>query len=212
MKKITSRTHHTNKPPAKCRTCCNFFTAKRGRPIEGQKYCSIACFGEGTKRTKTEVSQEVLNGYCADSVTGCWNWTRAKNQFGYGLIFFNGKTHRAHRVSYEIKNGPIPKGIIVRHSCDNPSCINPNHLLLGTKKENTWDMILRGRSKLKTGDHINGTKHPLSKIDESIAEKIFLSEGKHSDIAKKFGVSASLVGGIKRGTHWKYAEFRSQGL
>lgn len=75
----------------------------------------------------------------------CWIWTRCKNYFGYGLFHYKNKAEKAHRVSYELYLGKIPKNLCVLHKCDIPSCVNPEHLFLGTKKDNTQDMINKGR-------------------------------------------------------------------
>jgi hypothetical protein len=86
---------------------------------------------------------------------GCWEWVGA-NKEGYGIVgFWDSKkkitrTVKAHRISWELKNGPIPKlagihGGVIRHTCDNRSCVNPNHLLLGTQADNVKDQVERGR-------------------------------------------------------------------
>ena len=77
---------------------------------------------------------------------GCWIWTGAKNSQGYGYIKHKGKMIKASRVSYEIFKGKFPPELVVRHSCDNPACVNPCHLLLGTHKDNSKDMMMRGRN------------------------------------------------------------------
>jgi hypothetical protein len=83
---------------------------------------------------------------------GCWIWTRARQPRGHGV--FGGRlpvtetSHLAHRLAYALVRGPIPASLILRHKCDNPPCVNPDHLTPGTVKENTWDMIDRGRAKL----------------------------------------------------------------
>ncbi len=77
----------------------------------------------------------------------CWEWTRHKDKDGYGRLRANNKDLRAHRLSWEINNNkPVPPGMSVIHSCDNPSCVNPAHLSVGTNKENTLDSIRKGRS------------------------------------------------------------------
>jgi len=77
---------------------------------------------------------------------GCWLWTGSKNKKGYGQVFYNSKLIKAHRFSYEVFKEPIPKGMHVCHSCDIPSCINPDHLWVGTAKDNMIDMGKKGRT------------------------------------------------------------------
>ncbi len=79
---------------------------------------------------------------------GCWDWNASKNKQGYGRMGIGaGQCINAHRVSWVIHNGDIPDGLFVCHKCDNPSCINPKHLFLGTRQDNTNDMMLKKRSK-----------------------------------------------------------------
>lgn len=88
---------------------------------------------------------------------GCWEWTKAKDHDGYGLTRFNGKMIGAHRLSYLAHKGSIPAGLFVCHTCDNPSCCNPDHLWLGTNQENQIDLRDKGfkwnaASKLNIND------------------------------------------------------------
>jgi hypothetical protein len=80
-----------------------------------------------------------------DRSSECWFWRAAKDHFGHGNFRYPGGT-LAHRYSYTLANGPIPNGMIVRHTCDEPGCVNPEHLTLGTMSDNAFDMHRRGRS------------------------------------------------------------------
>lgn len=77
--------------------------------------------------------------------SGCWIWMAGLMPNGYGSACVNGKSVNAHRAMFSAKNGPIPKGLVVRHTCDVRECVNPDHLILGTQKDNIRDMHDRGR-------------------------------------------------------------------
>src|SRR5690349_13982377 len=77
--------------------------------------------------------------------TPCIEWDGTRHVKGYGQITIRGRTVRAHRLAWEKANGPIPEGMMVCHKCDNPPCINPEHLFLGTSKDNAQDSIIKGR-------------------------------------------------------------------
>jgi hypothetical protein len=78
---------------------------------------------------------------------GCWLWERGVNSSGYGSLSVGDKTEMAHRVSYELYVGPIPPGLSVLHKCDTRSCVNPDHLFLGTRSDNNLDMSVKGRGR-----------------------------------------------------------------
>jgi len=80
-------------------------------------------------------------------MTKCINWLGATNGVGYGITWFNKKKEYAHRVAYIKANGEIPDGMFVCHSCDNPLCVNPKHLWLGTRSDNMKDMVKKGRGR-----------------------------------------------------------------
>lgn len=109
-------------------------------------------------RPRLPVDVRFNDKYIIDEVTDCWEWQAAKNNIGYGMFRWEqGIMRTAHRVSYELFNGPIPYNMCVCHKCDNPSCVNPDHLWLGTIQDNHDDMIQKGRKRYRP----KGFKTPM---------------------------------------------------
>lgn len=131
----------------------------------------------------------------------CWPWRGARyGTTPYGSIRYQGRAQGAHRVSYQINIGPIPEGYDVLHRCDNPSCVNPAHLWLGTHAENMRDMKLKGRAVA-----VRGEAQPKSKLTEDDVRTIrqLLKEGiSHRNIAERFGVRNPTISYIKHGKRW----------
>jgi len=136
--------------------------------------------------------------------SGCWIWTGCKNADGYGTISVNGKMHMAHRLSWELTNGPIPNGLFVCHKCDNPSCINPEHLFLGTNKDNMQDKVKKGRKN--GGGPARGERNGSAKITKADVleiRKLHANGISGRKIADKFGISDSQVFRIILNQCWK---------
>jgi hypothetical protein len=93
-----------------------------------------------------KISQDERFWKYVEKGDGCWTWNGSIGSAGYGQIYYNGKVSKAHRVSYEINKGPIPDGLWVLHECDNPACVNPDHLHVGTAQDNSDEKIKRGRA------------------------------------------------------------------
>lgn len=133
---------------------------------------------------------------------GCWLWQASKNNKGYGQILVE-KTPKhivklAHRVSWEIHNGPIPDGLGVLHACDTPLCVNPQHLFLGTQKQNMVDCAEKGRSNA-------GSKSPMAKLDEETVLRLRADAVNDSDfcaLAEKYGISRQMVKNIVLRRNW----------
>ena len=130
---------------------------------------------------------------------GCINFTGSKSAFGHGELAYKGKKYRAHRLSYIAYIGPIPEGLVVCHYCDNPSCINPEHLFLGTQAENLADAMRKNRMK---APFVNGEKHGMSKLTKIDVLKIRQDSRPYNQIAKDFGVSPSTIKRAKTGQTW----------
>ena len=120
-------------------------------------------------------------------MTHCWTWDGAKNTKGYGHLW-DKETKlflHAHRVYYERLVGEIPEGLVVCHACDNPSCVNPAHLFLGTRKDNMQDARKKGRLDTKSA------KLTWGQVDEIRAR--YAQYVTQTSLAKKFGVSVALI-------------------
>lgn len=137
----------------------------------------------------------------------CWPWLHYTSQ-GYGIIYIDGRPRGAHRVAYKLAHGTID-GRIVRHSCDNPPCCNPSHLTAGSHKDNTRDMMAKGRAKFWGNKVRLGSAHHKAKLTENdiptirklISESVPLTE-----IAKRFNVGPPNIGWIKRGLTWRHVK------
>lgn len=154
----------------------------------------------------TRTAPPVLKRYEIDPVTGCWNWTGFKLK-GYGKFnkIINGKqvALKASRHFYEHFNGPIPEGMLVCHHCDNPACVNPKHLFLGTHKDNMRDMSQKGR-RLGSFTGFRGEKMAHTKLTDDQARSIRTDPRPNNIIAAEYGVSRPLVSYIKSGRAWKW--------
>lgn len=134
--------------------------------------------------------------------TGCWEWQKSKNKNGYGQIRLGKTMVRTHRLSYQLFKGPIPVKMHVCHSCDNPSCINPDHLWVGTQKDNMKDMVNKGRSK---GVNL-GSKNPKSKLTEQQILEIreLIGTIPVKEIAKKYNIGDIVIYNIKNRRLWNH--------
>ncbi len=138
--------------------------------------------------------------------SGCVIWIGATGMGGYGRINVNGKLVSAHRFAWEQSNGPIPEGegyhgTCVLHTCDNPSCVNPEHLFLGTNQDNQDDMIAKSRDV-----NLKGEDHSLSKLTEADVIAIRADTRLQKEIAADYGVGQTQIGRIKRRKSWKHIE------
>jgi excisionase family DNA binding protein len=153
-------------------------------------------------RIKEKNNKNLKNFYLKiEKTLTCWNWIGAKSSSGYGSFRYQGKWMRANRVSYIIHKGDIPEGMLVCHSCDNPECVNPTHLFLGTPQDNMNDMKRKGRSKSLKGEESPGCKL----TNDQIKNIIELRKNKVSakEIAKIFNISSSYVYEISYQKHRK---------
>lgn len=144
------------------------------------------------------------DGYAVDS-NGCWVWNKStRGTKPYGQFWMRGKNMKANRASWILYKGSIPHGMCVLHNCDNPSCVNPEHLFLGTNQDNSDDMYQKGRDR-----HLSCESHPLSKLTKQQVLEILNSNEKQKDLAMKFKVCKMQISRIKRGLRWKGVNAKS---
>lgn len=130
----------------------------------------------------------------------CWNWQASRDQDGYGVFSaeHDGVIYkRAHRYSYALRHGSIPDDMQVLHSCDNPSCVRPDHLSLGTNAENMADKIAKGRANVRAGE-----AHSFAKLTREQAASILQEPRPYAQLAAEYGVARSTIGSIKQRVSW----------
>lgn len=137
------------------------------------------------------------------SESGCLEWQGTTNKLGYGTVTANGKTMSAHKWAWEMAKGAVPDGMCLRHACDNPPCVDVEHLSVGTYAQNSQDMAARKRST-------HGSRNPQSALTEAkVAEILELLKAggrTQASIAREYGVVDSAITRIKKGYGWKHVE------
>jgi hypothetical protein len=156
--------------------------------------------------TNLDLLKAFLMNRCRLAENGCWEWmSTTKN--GYG-VFESGSVSMAarksskrgaHQVSYEAYNGLIPTGQVVRHTCDNPLCINPDHLILGTQADNVADREARGRRK-----DINGEQIGTARLTAEQVLEIRASDKSLTQLARQYNVHKTTISLIRSGKSWKH--------
>ena len=187
-----------------CQSCGQPF---RVFPTTAKKriYCSRDCSEE--HRTKTEPDRFWA---MVDMAGDCWTWTGSVNAWGYGAFMpYRARTHvAAHRYSWVLHNGPIPDGLCVLHRCDNPPCVNPAHLYVGTHKNNSDDKRAKGRDF-----HPLGEDHAMSKLRDCDVLRIRelysfrgVGDGKMSGVAlsREYGVTPETIYAIIQRRNWTH--------
>ena len=174
-----------------------------------------------SSRTKERTPNDVLLWRRVEKGTGCWEWRGCRSKKGYGITTWydssGRKGHRqTHRAAWELCNGPIPRGLMVLHRCDNPTCVNPEHLFLGTAADNSADMVAKGRSmrgnqewrervaaKIPRGEAAHHTKLRTTDV---LAIRDLYEAGNITmqRLAVRFGVSRGTVHDILAGITWKH--------
>lgn len=160
----------------------------------------------------TPLIVEFESRFIPEPNSGCWIWTASVTSSCYGIVWHKtlGKRGqaRAHRVSYQLYRGEIPDGMVVCHKCDNPSCVNPEHLFVGTQLDNILDMRAKGRGARGFALSIlmRGERGPRRKLTAAQVESIRQDARTQRTIAADYGVTQSNIGIIKRRQTWRGAD------
>lgn len=202
---------------SECRACGRIFKWRRSKDGKPGTYCSKECkakfvhtwchknrfiWSKASKTERLRAMTEKFEKYVIRQ-EGCWDWSGCIHHSGYAP-FKALKQMFAHVASWIIHNGPIKKGLHVLHSCDNKKCTNPKHLFLGTPKDNTQDMLQKGR-----GNKPIGSSHKNSKLNEEKVREIkkLLSLGVTMvRLQKDFSISKGALAAIKNGITWKHVD------
>lgn len=152
----------------------------------------------------TPVFAERFWSKVGDTTEGCWVWQASKDTRGYGHVWFDGQLFRAHRVAWELTNGPIPEGLVVLHECDFRPCVNPKHLRLGTQRDNIHDAIAKGRNVT-----LPGTKNGRAQLTEDQVREIRRRHAAGECVrtfAQEYGVAESTVYHVTQQISWKHLD------
>ena len=136
----------------------------------------------------------------------CWLWEGAHTNFGYGVIGWHAKSASAHRVGWELHFGPIPKGLMVLHRCDRPACVRPEHLFLGTSKDNALDKMAKGRHRYHV---FQGEDHGRAKVtnEEVRAIRRLYAEGiSGPELSRRYGLGKTSTYRIIRRQSWRHLD------
>lgn len=199
------------KPITSQRPCDNCHTSFQSTSHDGGKtwrrFCSKECANADFRRPLADRFWEKV-----DKSGDCWIWMAARNKGGYGqfsmLVRGKGQMRKAHRVSYELAFGSVPPEMDVCHDCDNPACVNPAHLFLGTHTDNMQDKMAKGRHV--PGGPPNGEQNHMAKLTSGKVREIrglYAAGGtSYMKLGQLFGVSASTISEIVKREIWCHVE------
>lgn len=202
MQRKISTTPQTVEPFKLCECGCGerTFLAPRTYGRFGVRQGEPLRFLPGHRRFTGPTASNARFWSKVDKSGECWNWTGSLTTFGHGRVQRNGKHSRASRVAYEITHGPIPVGLHVCHTCDNPRCVNPAHLFLGTQADNMADMARKGRNQ-------RGADHHQAILTESDVRSIRTRHAageKQNALAREYGLSKAAINLIVLRRNWRH--------
>lgn len=177
--------------------------------MSGCRFCSKQVIGRGLcrnhyerewrngtisrfdKRDRGTLESRLISKADTNGPNECWIWRGNINGYGYGMIWRDGKSVRAHRVSYELFVGPITETDVICHRCDNPKCVNPEHLFKGTRLDNNRDCAAKGRRP-------KGAGHWNARLTDEAVAHIRTSSEPQKTLANRYGVTQSHISRLKK--------------
>lgn len=180
-------------PPKVCEQCGETFTSLKSKA----RYCSLRCAGKASNANRVWKNPADRFWESVSKTDGCWIWTGLLSTQGYGIFSIKSKHIIAPRYSWALHFGPILDDSHVLHRCDNPACVRPDHLFLGTHQENMQDMVSKGR-------HHHGEKHRSHKLSEFAVQEIRSSKMTHAELARFWCVNQSVISRIRARKAWKH--------
>lgn len=159
------------------------------------------------QRRGTPIADRLLASVEYDTNGGCWLWPYATGNYGYGVLYCDGRLQRAHRVAFTLWREPIPDGFCVCHRCDTPACFNPDHLFTGTQAQNLADMTAKGRRV--EGRRACGEENASARLttEQALAIRRTAATGaSFTSIGRDFGVSRVTVAKIAKGHAWSHLD------
>lgn len=179
-----------------CVVCGNPAERTGNKKKSGEYYYTRRCWS-CRKLGKGQMTIESRFWERVEKTASCWLWTGTKDRYGYGRLGVTAsRAQSAHRISWELHHGAIPDAASICHACDNPSCVNPDHLFLGGHADNMRDMAAKDRS-------LHGTKNVMAKLIPEQVVEIFLSDLTCRELSSNFNVSETTIKNIKRRQTWR---------
>jgi hypothetical protein len=196
-------TRNLIKSRRECQICGAAFIIRHSPVHKGDgRFCSSLCYG---KSIKVPLEDRFFSRVGRKLASGCILWAGPTEEDGYGRLYggdeFGGRTVGAHRVSYFLCVSVVPKGVGVLHTCDNPTCVNPTHLFLGTNTDNVADKTAKGRQA--RGERHGNAKLTADKV-RSIRREYASGISTLDELARKYGVSRSHVQNVIKLRCWRH--------